>query len=498
MDSSTKACESGKRNKFKFNPSTYKLAGRKHTVMLSRISKMSVFGIVALMLAFGLAADDANAQAPEPGTYVLSITEPTDDVAATATTTIAFRLVVDLRQDKGSEDPNPIPNASTPASEVRITIPNEWPTRPIEDNGDINNDAGEVDFSSLDNPTNAGRTVGEVRGRQLVIKIPEGAAGNSTYTVTYHAATAPARRGTYRFPVANANVVSLVVGYANSGTGTIVLMSRTPLSAKVGEGAAAVDHIWNKEYILTSEQDLGEVRLRYTAAGSMPKGTSINIEIGAEFAVDPAKTPSEVATVSGSGSPVLSISSNARTVTATVDSDGGIEKGNTITIAIRLLKAPVPSGSPRTTGLTLTATSTVPDSTAASSEFPIVDGRGTGTFNFYATMKAGTGELGITSDGSPIQNTAVVAGTELGTLTLAITGTELLDRTQNFRLWFRTRSLSLLWRPQPLPERFKAINPDTPAMGRPTVGSSREISKIIRILMEPQMTNLDEHNVPSR
>ena len=51
MDSSTKACESGKRNKFKFNPSTYKLAGRKHTVMLSRISKMGVFGIVALMLA---------------------------------------------------------------------------------------------------------------------------------------------------------------------------------------------------------------------------------------------------------------------------------------------------------------------------------------------------------------------------------------------------------------------------------------------------------------
>ena len=59
MDSTTKACETGKRNKFKFNPSTYKLAGRKHTVMLSRISKMSVFGIVALMLALGLATNDA-------------------------------------------------------------------------------------------------------------------------------------------------------------------------------------------------------------------------------------------------------------------------------------------------------------------------------------------------------------------------------------------------------------------------------------------------------
>ena len=62
MDSSTKACESGKRNKFKFNPSTYKLAGRKHTAMLSRISKMGVFGIVALMLVVGLTAGDALAQ----------------------------------------------------------------------------------------------------------------------------------------------------------------------------------------------------------------------------------------------------------------------------------------------------------------------------------------------------------------------------------------------------------------------------------------------------
>ena len=83
MDSSTKACESGKRNKFKFNPSTYKLAGRKHTVMLSRISKISVFGIVALMLAFGLWATDALAQAPapEPGTNEIVVSSAPRPVA---------------------------------------------------------------------------------------------------------------------------------------------------------------------------------------------------------------------------------------------------------------------------------------------------------------------------------------------------------------------------------------------------------------------------------
>ena len=79
MDSTTKACESGKRNKIKFNPSTYKLAGRKHTVMLSRISKMGVFGIVALMLAFGLWATDAFAQAA--GTNTLTVTAAPDHVA---------------------------------------------------------------------------------------------------------------------------------------------------------------------------------------------------------------------------------------------------------------------------------------------------------------------------------------------------------------------------------------------------------------------------------
>ena len=80
MDSSTnKACESGKRNKFKFNPSTYKLAGRKHTVMLSRISKMGVFGIVALMLAFGLTASDAFAQ--EAGTNTIEWQRDPDNAA---------------------------------------------------------------------------------------------------------------------------------------------------------------------------------------------------------------------------------------------------------------------------------------------------------------------------------------------------------------------------------------------------------------------------------
>ena len=99
MDSTTKACETGKRNKFKFNPSTYKLAGRKHTAMLSRISKMGVFGIVALMLVVGLTAGDA--LAARSATVAVG---PTALRAASTGNTLTFTITV---TDAGVDRPRP-------------------------------------------------------------------------------------------------------------------------------------------------------------------------------------------------------------------------------------------------------------------------------------------------------------------------------------------------------------------------------------------------------
>ena len=64
--------------------------------MLSRISKMSVFGIVALMLVLGLAADDAFAQDPSK---TLTLTAPTIPIAAASPNTIIFQIVVDNQVD---------------------------------------------------------------------------------------------------------------------------------------------------------------------------------------------------------------------------------------------------------------------------------------------------------------------------------------------------------------------------------------------------------------
>ena len=97
MDSSTKACESGERNKFKFNSSTYKHARRKHTAMLSRISKMGVFGILAFILAFGLVTTDATAEFNDDTMTVTATPAPTPTIAeggrlraGTSLTTLTF------------------------------------------------------------------------------------------------------------------------------------------------------------------------------------------------------------------------------------------------------------------------------------------------------------------------------------------------------------------------------------------------------------------------
>ena len=389
---------------------------------------MGVFGIVALMLVLGLTATNAFAQVSK----VFSITTPATGttVAATATTDVVFEVVVGGQVDAGANNNPP----QTPASTVTITIPHEWPTQPVESDDPATADAaGEVTFARTTAGT-TGRAVGRVSGRSLIIDIGKGLAGNDTYTVTYNDAAAPARRGTYRFPVSGATLTTtgtttVDVGYAPSGTGTIALTSHTPLNVKVG----TVDHVWNKRYILTSEQDLGEVRLTYTAAGSMPKGTEIDIACNGFTIADLAtKLTSEVATASGSGSPKPSVTTTTpMTVTATIDSDGGLEKGNQVHIVIKLLKAPAVTTAPTVSGLDLTVTSTVPDSIGGDpADLKKPDGTSAATgavFEFRVSMKPGTGSLGITSE--PVltpalaPNTAVVAGTDLGTLTFGITGT---------------------------------------------------------------------------
>ena len=276
MDSTTKACESGKRNKIKFNPSTYKHARRKHTVMLSRISKISVFGIVALMLVLGLTADDALAQdaaVPAVGTYVVTA-EGLDDLRAAGTATVTFTLRVDGREDK---DENAVdePKTPTPARTVTINIPSGrsgWPLNPESLDGLAADTPGEVSFAK-DRAIIEGNELAWISGRagrDLNVKIVEGADGDGVYTIVYAMATVPNRRSdNYAFEIDNADtkVLKFSVDYAESGSGTVTMTPYSPLDAKVGDA----DHVWKGKYVFNSKTALRPLKFIYKAAGSMPK-----------------------------------------------------------------------------------------------------------------------------------------------------------------------------------------------------------------------------------
>ena len=425
------ACESGKRNKFKFNPSTYKLAGRKHTVMLSRISKMGVFGIVALMLAFGLTASDAFAQ--EAGTNTLTVTASPDPLRAAGTAaTVTFVLTVVGRETDIGELPN---LKSTPLGRVAINIPYEWSTRPIESNSAVADEPGEVTFSFR--PTSgilqSSRDVGRVSNRNLIINLDEGDGGNGTYTIVYAMATVPHRKGTYRFPVtgatyADGTVYDLVtVTWAEGGNGTIALAPRTPQGeVKIGEDL----HAYNGKYVFVSKEALGDVRFTFTAPGSLPPETQFRV-VMAGFNLNERPNDNTTASVSGSGAPEITRLLNS--VTATVKAVGGLVKGNTITLTIKGLVAPevlddafdTPGGY-AFTATTATATENTDDGTFAANEDFKDFLEMKGIFDFYTTAPAGTGTLAITSLADPAlalaANGAVVEGTELGILTFEIAG----------------------------------------------------------------------------
>ena len=260
-------------------------------MMLSRISKMGVFGIVALMLALGLTADDAFAQVSKE----LSLTEPTAQIAATSVNTITFSLAVGGQVDAGAGNNPP----QTPASTVMITIPHEWPTQPIEANSATADEAGEVTFAQ--DGARPGRETGRVSGRNLIISIRAGLAGNGTYVATYFNAIAPARRGMYRFPLSGATIAAtgsnlpVDVGYANSGTGTIALTSHTPLLIVRG----------------------GRLALYKNPSGTLEPGESVTFTI--EVTEDGNAVPGQTVTFSlnpDDGSASLS------TTSATTDSNG--------------------------------------------------------------------------------------------------------------------------------------------------------------------------------
>ena len=334
MDSSTKACESGKRNKFKFNPSTYKLARRKHTVMLSRISKMGVFGIVALMLAFGLVMTDAKAATdPSPVTVVVATGVDEAPLRATGEATLTFTINLKAVTD------------AAPSGTVTISTPRTWTsprfmtsrtaargnaplvvagdvTYQIDDGNTPADGAEDTDLISVD-----------VANYQLKATVLPGAGADAAATITWRFRSAlpnvakdysfgissnvhigtlttlePLTRvasvdvpGTYTFPEGairgtineqktydgRGRYIVVDVGPVPDGTGKIELTRPSftkgaddyisdPLVVGAGE---AGEYNYAGQYLIPSGLPLGDLVFTFTPAGTMFKGSTVTLTL---------------------------------------------------------------------------------------------------------------------------------------------------------------------------------------------------------------------------
>ena len=281
--------------------------------------KISVFGIVALMLALGLATTDALAA---PGEATISITTGDTARAADGEHDITFSVLSSTA---------PTPDTDT-AGSVTIQIPSVW-SRPISaNNTGAPDEDGEVQITDATGTGDAAGT-GRVSGRSLIASFGKD-ADSTTVTFTFRTKT-PVRAGTYRFPLSGQNYnthtdttdtdqetfIEVIIGPVAAGSGKVVL---TPLTAE----ADTDDNLpYEKQYLLTSEQVLTGLRITYTAAGTMPEGSTI-IMTSAGFAAFTRQDAAEVA-VSGH----VDVGREAQVVTATVK-EGGIQAGATVVFSI--------------------------------------------------------------------------------------------------------------------------------------------------------------------
>ena len=69
----------------------------------------------------------------------------------------------------------------------------------------------------------------------------------------------------------------VTVDWANSGSGTVTLLSHKPQKdVKIGD-VPDPNHPYNDKYVMLSTEALGDVRIVYEAAGSMPMGTTFKV-----------------------------------------------------------------------------------------------------------------------------------------------------------------------------------------------------------------------------
>ena len=371
--------------------------------MLSRISKMSVFGIVALMLAFGLATTDALAQ---KGTVDVRVDTATFPAASEQTLT----FTVDVTAEPTDPDA---------AGVVRISIPSVW-SRPVNSDDAAVADiaVGEVFI------TEPADITGTVTGRNLVANIGKDTTNQITFafkTITPH------RMGTYTIPVTSslhegAAAITITIGTVAAGTGAYtVTRTNGSLYFQAPDDPQDLDPPYQGKYIAFSKDEFRNLVIRFTAPGTMPGNSRVSLtSVGfARFNV--------ASDVILSGNADKSFSDDGLTVHATLK-PSGLQKGGVITFSITSYNAPEVNPDPDNpagaieVGFTITVNTAIdPDGSADGSE-PRDDGAEAPVgmvFDLITTKPAGTGKIVISRDGSPL--THIVAGTEFDIATPAAT-----------------------------------------------------------------------------
>ena len=385
--------------------------------MMCSTWKISVFGIVALMLAFGLATTDALAAK----TGVTVEAEGTADVRAASEIELTFTVTFDSTVSTDGDDVQ---------GDVTIFIPSVW-SRPIVADDETLTDiatngleVGEVLVGATagneeidgdnDGAVDAGDLFGLVRSPYIIARAGKDLVSEA---ISFRFKTvAPPQQGVYtisvsapKFTLADGDdKIRVVVGPVGSGEGSgevVMTRSPTPLLAQPDTD----DNLsYENMYVVNSQESLNNLIFTFTPKGTISGGSTVVLTLATLWPDLTHATDDTEVGVTGRAASRLDVTRAAESVTATVKADALLQKGDTIVFTIRKADFKAPEVTDATgaieTGYDFTVTSTIAAEQITSNllDSP-VDFAEAGSanvrapFNIVTTKPHGTGKLNLHS-----------------------------------------------------------------------------------------------------
>ena len=285
--------------------------------------KISVFGILALMLAFGMTS--AIAQSPDDYgdiTLVVSATASTgddgeaisdfaDDAADVLRATEELKAADGIRAAIVFTFAFGVDELAKDDLEgtIEVKIPGDW-TSPFEALTTGDNRPGAVFLSGILRPdTGADVTLGPSdlkdfdRGRLLTVNIPKGSYSSGEVILTYKSATVPNSAGPSKFgvqaklntdkaanldptldahmrgagddavPVIEGAYYVLTIGSAPDGSGKVTVANSSLVKASDDPAA------YKAQYFAEAKKSIGDIVFTYEVAGTMYKGARVQLEV---------------------------------------------------------------------------------------------------------------------------------------------------------------------------------------------------------------------------